>query len=158
MLDCNRTNIGEILVYNHLTSNGYNVLDVSKDQQYWTQDIDFIAFKGGRTIKIEVKYDSWINSTRNMFIELLSDVDKNKCGWIDYCKADYLYYVDANSKVCYIVSVDDVRDYLSKYDFRTKDCIDRNSRGTIYKTSRGALVNIDYFSSLYRVDQLQLGE
>lgn len=87
-----------------------------------------------------------------MFIELFSNVDKKKCGWIDYCKADYLYYVDAVSKICYIVGVDDVRDFLNKYDYNTRDCVDRNSRGTVYKTSRGALVNIDYFSSIYPVD------
>ena len=91
MLDCEKPNKGEQLVKQYLENSGYCVMDVSKDNHYWIQDIDFIAIKGHETSKIEVKFDGWIHTTRNIFVELLSDIDANKAGWIDYCKADYFF-------------------------------------------------------------------
>lgn len=150
MLDCEKPNKGEQLVKEHLEQEGYCVVDVSKDQHYWSQDIDFIAIKGTETIKIEVKYDSWIHATRNLFIELLTDVERNKCGWIDYCKADYLYYVDAIDSTCYVIALDDVRDYLRNYPYKIKNHQEKNKR------SQGALVNVDLMSELYDVERFKL--
>lgn len=150
MLDCEKPNRGEQLVKEYLEQEGYCVVDVSKDQHYWSQDIDFIAIKGTETIKIEVKYDSWIHVTRNLFIELLTDIDRNKCGWIDYCKADYLYYVDAIDTTCYVIALDDVRDYLRKYPYKIKNHQEKNKR------SQGALVNVDLMSELYNIEKFKL--
>ena len=150
MLDCQKPNKGEQLVKEYLEQHGYSVIDVSKDQHYWSQDIDFIAIKGTETIKIEVKYDTWIHSSRNLFIELLADVDRNKCGWIDYCKADYLYYVDAVDNSCYVIALEDVREYLKIYPYQIKNHIEKN------KFSQGALVNIDFMSKIYDVGKLNL--
>ncbi len=154
MLDCEKPNKGEQLVKLFLEKEGYFVIDVSKDQHYWSQDIDFIAIKGDNTIKVEVKYDSWIHKTNNLFIELMSDVDRNKSGWIDYCKADYLFYVDAVDNTCYVISLDDVRVYLKHYPYKVKECIDRNKSGYIIKRSQGALINIDDIRIICKVKLL----
>lgn len=150
MLDCEKPNKGEQLVKHYLEKEGYCVIDVSKNSHYWSQDIDFIVIKGLATISIEVKYDSWIHSTRNLFIELLSDVHQNKCGWIDYCKADYLYYVDSVDSTCYVISLKDVRDYLANYPYKIKYHNEKR------KVSQGALLNIDVMSLLYEVKSIKL--
>ena len=158
MLDCEKPNKGEQLVKLFLEKEGYFVIDVSKDLHYWSQDIDFIAIKGDNAIKVEVKYDSWIHRTNNLFIELMADVDSNKCGWIDYCKADYLFYVDAVDNNCYIITLDDVKDYLSKYPYKVKYCVDRDYEGYITKRSEGALINIELMKTLYDIQNIYLGD
>lgn len=65
----------------------------------------------------------------------MADVDSNKCGWIDYCKADYLFYVDAVDNTCYIIILDDIRDYLVKYPYKVKYCVDRDYFGEVIKRS-----------------------
>ena len=86
----------------------------------------------------------------NLFIELLTDVERNKCGWIDYCKADYLYYVDAIDSTCYVIALDDVRDYLRNYPYKIKNHQEKNKR------SQGALVNVDLMSELYDIERFKL--
>lgn len=156
ILNCNMPNKGEWLVKEYLERNGYDVIDVSKNKEYWVQDVDFIAVKGEKQTKIEVKYDGWIYKTRNMFIELLTDIDKNKCGWIDYCKADVLFYVDAITHICYVVKLKDIRDYINKYSYQTKISVDTTASGQIYKCSKGALINIDMMSIMYDVEIISL--
>ena len=156
MLDCEKPNKGEQLVKQFLNKEGYFVIDVSKDQHYWSQDIDFIAIKGDNAIKVEVKYDSWIHRTNNFFIELMADVDSNKCGWIDYCKADYLFYVDAIDNICYIITLDDIRDYLAKYPYKVKYCVDRDYFGEVIKRSQGALINVNCINTLYNIKIISL--
>lgn len=157
MLDCMKPNKGEQLVKHYLESQGYAVIDVSKNKEYWIQDIDFLAIRGQQTIKIEVKYDSWIHKTRNLFIELMSDIDANKGGWIDFCKADYIYYVDAVGQVCYVIALDAIKDYLKRYSYQVKECVDRDSQGRIYKRSTGALINVDKMKELYNMKIIDFG-
>ena len=156
MMFDNLHNKGEKLVYDYLNDKGYQVIDVSRDQDYWTQDIDFIAMKGDRTIKIEVKYDSWINRTNNMFIELISNVDNNQSGWIDYCKADIIFYVDAVANIAYVVKVSDIRDYLQKKEYQIKTAYDYDSDGVVKKCSKGALVDIGEYSLNYYIKAVDL--
>lgn len=58
------------MVKEYLESTGRAVIDVSKNRDYWLQDIDFLAVKGERTEKIEVKYDHNIHKYAAMFVEL----------------------------------------------------------------------------------------
>lgn len=97
MLDCKKYNPGEAMVKAYLESTGRTVIDVSKNSEYWLQDIDFIAIRGERTDKIEVKYDRNMCRYNSMFVELKSNIEKNIPGWIDTTKADFIFYVDAVS-------------------------------------------------------------
>lgn len=97
MLDCEKYNPGEAMVKAYLESTGRTVIDVSKNSEYWLQDIDFIAIRGERTDKIEVKYDRNMCRYNSMFVELKSNIEKNIPGWIDTTKADFIFYVDAVS-------------------------------------------------------------
>ena len=149
-------NEGEYLVQQYLLDKGYQVIDVSRDQDYWTQDIDFIAIKGEKTIRIEVKYDSWINKTNNMFVELISNVNNNTSGWIDYCKADIIFYVDAVANVAYIVKVSDIKEYLQSKDYQIKIAYDYDKNGVVKKCSKGALVDIGEYSRSYYIKAVDL--
>lgn len=73
--------IGELSAYNYLQGKGYKVIDATQEPEYWAQDIDLIAQKDGKEITIEVKWDSIIAKTGNLFVETLTDIDKGKQGW-----------------------------------------------------------------------------
>ena len=151
MLDCEKFNPGEALVKQYLQDIGRTVIDVSKNSDYWVQDIDFIAIKGQLTEKIEVKYDRNMNRYQSMFVELKSNIEKGLPGWIDTTKADFIFYVDAVSLDCYIVRPQDLRDYISTHDYQIRYC---SKDG--YKTSSGAIVPLKEFSSHYRLTRKNL--
>lgn len=152
MLDCNKPNIGEQIVKDYLESLGYTVNDVSKDPQYWSRDIDIIAIRGNEETKIEVKFDRRIHETHNLYIEIFSDVDNNKGGWFDSCEADELYYIDAVEGTCYIIPLEDLKDYINTHNCIVGECDDK------YKRSRGILVNAGVMAVLYNLKIIDLGD
>lgn len=72
---------GEYELKKYLWESGADVEDVSNNPNYWYKDIDIIA----DGITIEIKWDAVISTTGNMYIETLSDIDKNKPGWFTFC-------------------------------------------------------------------------
>lgn len=153
-LDCNKFNIGEYVIKQYLQKDcGETVIDVSKNKDYWVQDVDFLAVKGEKTNKIEVKYDNYINNFHSFFIELFSNVDKQKPGWIDYTKADYIFYFDTVSYMCYVMKPADLREWLSKNEYQVRYC---HKDG--YKTSSGAIVPIDSYEKQYPIRKIDLSK
>lgn len=151
-LDCNKFNIGEYVVRQYLENDcGETVIDVSKNQEYWVQDVDFLAIKGGITRKIEVKYDNYIHKTQCFFVELLSNIEKQTPGWIDITKAHLIYYFDPMNYICYVIRPKDIRDWISNNQYEVKYC-----RKDSYKTSCGAIVPIKDFETAYDVIQIDL--
>jgi hypothetical protein len=61
----------------------YEVVDVSNNPDYWYKDIDFILTSptSGLTKTFEVKWDSRINRTGNLFLEISSINSKGGKGW-----------------------------------------------------------------------------
>ena len=57
------------------------VRPVMDDSAYWYRDIDLIVTKNGTTQTIECKYDTLLYRTGNIFIEMITDIDKHKPGW-----------------------------------------------------------------------------
>ena len=78
-------NIGELRAYNYLQDNGWIVTDVTKEEAYFDKDIDLLAHRGTESLSIEVKWDSRIHETGNMFIETVTDLDNSKAGWFLFC-------------------------------------------------------------------------
>ena len=144
MLDCEKFNPGEEMAKKYLKSIGRTVIDVSKNQDYWLQDIDLIAINGQITERIEVKYDRNINHYHSFFVELQANIERNQPGWIDTTKADFIFYIDAVSCDCYIIRPQDLRDYISKNDYQVRFC---SKDG--YKTSSGAIVPVEAFAAQY---------
>ena len=151
MRDCDKFNPGEAIVKQYLEDTGRTVIDVSKNSDYWTQGIDFLALKGEKVEKIEVKYCFNINRYHSFFIELLANKEKNQPGWIDYTKSDFIFYVDAISKECHIIHPFEIRDYLAKHDYQTKECFKDG-----YKISVGAIVPLKEFSQEYYIKTISL--
>lgn len=153
-LDCNKFNIGEYVVKQYLQNEcGETVIDVSKNKDYWIQDVDFLAVKGNRTTKIEVKYDNNINTYHSFFIELLSNVSKQKPGWIDYTKADYIFYLDTVSYICYVMKPQDLRQWISNNEYKVKVC-----RKDGYKCSSGAIVPIKSYEQQFTLKKIDLSK
>ena len=63
---------GEALFSQIMTEKGYTVVDVSGNPEYWHKDIDFIITSPttGSVKTFEVKWDSRIGQTGNLYLEL----------------------------------------------------------------------------------------
>jgi hypothetical protein len=66
-----------------MESRNYRVIDVSNNPDYWSKDIDFIVTSptSGETKTFEVKWDSRINSTANLNLELSNIHSNGGKGW-----------------------------------------------------------------------------
>lgn len=149
--------IGELSAYNYLQGKGYKVIDATQEPEYWAQDIDLIAKKDGKEITIEVKWDSIIAKTGNLFVETLTDIDKGKQGWFQFCKADLLYYGDAQKHIFYVIKMSDLREYVENHKtLAQRKAPDRNYRHELTKVSNGILVPIKDLSQEYNVQIIYL--
>ena len=144
-------NIGELRAYNYFQDNGWTVQDVTSNPEYWDKDIDLIVSSGAQSLTIEVKWDSRISTTGNMFIETVTDLDKSKDGWFSYCQADYIYYGDSINQLFYVFKTDDLRKFVSSHIMEERKAADYNYRGILKKVSQGMLVPIKEFSQSYDV-------
>lgn len=103
---------------------GYTIQDVSNNPDYWTKDIDFIATSPttGATRSFEVKWDTRIHQTGNLYLELSNVHSKEGRGWFKFCEADFLAYGDATSKVFYIIPMEKLRERAQKLPERMSHC------------------------------------
>ena len=144
-------NIGELRAYNYLQDNGWTVQDVTRDEAYFDKDIDLVAYKGSERLTVEVKWDSRIATTGNMFIETVTDIDKSKSGWFLFCQADFIYYGDSVNQLFYVFKTDDLRQFVSTHLMEERKAPDYNYKGVLKKVSQGMLVPIKQFSQYYDV-------
>lgn len=145
-------NLGEIKAYNLLAKDGWIVEDVTKDSYYYDKDIDFLIQKNQQQFSIEVKWDSRIGDTGNMFIETYTDLDNCIKGWFSFCKADYLFYGDSQNQIFYVFSVSDLRQFIDSNSMEHRKAPDYTKRGTLKKVSQGMIVPISEFSQTYSVN------
>lgn len=106
-------NKGEAIASSFLSSIGYKVENVTKDPKYQKKDIDLIATLGDQVMTIEVKADNYMNRTKNVCVELVSNMETGRKGWIYYCEASHLCFVDLVSRVCYFVRFEE---FLNMFD------------------------------------------
>lgn len=131
-----------------MKANNFTVIDRRNNKEYWGKDIDITAEKQGFSANIEIKWDTKINKSGAMFLELLTNIQENKLGWANFTEADYIFYGDAQRKVFYIFRVEDMREYLREYksEYETRVANDYNyHNGLIRKQSLGAIVPIGLF-------------
>lgn len=151
-----RLNLGEQKAIEYLTNNEWNVTDVTSCEEYYGQDIDLFIYKHGQKHSIEVKWDSRIAETGNMFIETITDIDKNKDGWFNFCCADFIFYGDSCNELFYVFSFTDLQDYVKHHSMEQRKAPDMNSYGKVKKVSQGFLVPIDDFRNNYKVQVISL--
>ena len=121
-------NAGEYEVKKFLRGRGIQVEDVSDNPVYWAKDIDLIATNPitGKSAAIEIKLDGRISDTENFFIEFENPRSENSKGWLHFCEADFLYYIDSNSLSTYIIKFDELRHFITthKRDLAIKSTFD----------------------------------
>lgn len=115
---------GEQLFCSLMQQLNYSVNDVSNNPSYWEKDIDFIITSPttNLTKSFEVKWDSRINSTGNLYLELTNVHSKGGRGWFEFCQADYLAYGDACAQVFYVIPLADLKARVQKLAPREARC------------------------------------
>lgn len=115
---------GEALFKQIMQSKGYQVQDVSDNPDYWYKDIDFIITSptSGLTKTFEVKWDSKIGQTGNLYLELTNVHSKCGQGWYKFCEADYVAYGDARAHLFYILPLGQLRERVKQLPQRMAQC------------------------------------
>lgn len=155
----NNFKAGEEYAIKCLQHSGYNVIDRRQQPEYWAMDIDFTAIKDGRTIEIEVKWDSRIHKSGALFFELLADIQKGALGWSMYSCADYIFYGSAAQKVFYVFEAAEMRRYLERHkgEYETRKATDYDIRtGAIKKQSLGAIIPLAAFCKEVPVQVIEI--
>ena len=128
---------GEKLFAQKMEAQGYIVEDVSANEQYFNRDIDFIITSPttGQIKSFEVKYDTRINSTGNLYLEFINKNSQNCSGWFEFCQADYLAYGNAKTGVFLIIPMQELRERVKRLPQRVAFCGD-DSAGYLVHVSQ----------------------
>ena len=115
---------GEKLFCALMNERNYQVEDVTNNSSYWDRDIDFIVTSPftGDTKTFEIKYDTKIHDTNNLYLELVNAHSNGGLGWWEFCQADYLAYGDAQAQTFYIFPLLELRERVKKLPRRVAQC------------------------------------
>lgn len=117
--------------YEYLKAAGHNVANVAQDPKWFELGVDLIL---NDKIYIDVKADTRIHKTANIFYELIEcfyENGKEKMGWGLNKNIHYIYYVDAVNWILYILPMHDLKSYVyNKIEFASK-LITHNNYKTI---------------------------
>lgn len=135
---------GERLFQQIMEEKGYTVQDVSANPQYWDKDIDFVVISStsGLERTFEIKWDSRIGKTNNLYLELTNIHSKGGKGWFKFCQADYLAYGDSCNNCFYVVSLLELRERVRELPHRGTSC---------GYDSTGILVNLNDISDIIKI-------
>lgn len=136
---------GELLFSEKAQQCGYTVEDTTNNPQYFYKDIDFLVTnQEGIQKSFEIKWDSRISQTNNLYLELTNIHSKEGKGWFKFCEADYLAYGDAVNEIFYIIPLQQLKDrvYKGKKSYRVARCGD---------DSTGILVNLDDIRDIFLI-------
>lgn len=120
--DVRRGKVGETLFSNAYARAGRKVEDVSDIYEYRRRDIDFIVSnKRGQTTTIEIKTDEASEYTGNVFIEYgnINNKTHNYLGWLMYCEAEYIGFVQPHNKKAMIVSFEELKQNIKENSYRS---------------------------------------
>ena len=134
---------GEKLFQQRMEQQGYLVEDVSANDQYFNRDIDFLITSPttGQIKSFEVKWDTRINRTGNLYLEFVNKNSYNCSGWFEFCQADYLAYGNAKTNTFLVIPMAELRERVSRLPQRVGFCGD---------DSAGYLVHISQIKDLIK--------
>lgn len=118
---------GEHTVWNMLMNRAEvrSVVDVRKDKKFQEQDIDFLVENNKRQFTaVEVKTDFKAQETGNIVYELTTD---GNVGCFEKTKAQYILYFVPKARVCYMISVKCLREYVREQKFNVVDMGDAST-------------------------------
>lgn len=140
---------GEFQLKQWFRSKGHEVIDVSDNRQFFEPDIDLLVKHSGveePAVAIEVKYDTRINQTGNLFIEYHHDsiTKGSQAGWFYKCKAGLFFYMNAQKQEYYVFKYDKLKEYINwnNWKYRKVQVPDIDNYG-VYGTSFGWLVPLE---------------
>lgn len=141
---------GEAMASSFLTSIGYQVENVSQDPNFQKVDIDLIAGKEvGERMTIEIKADSMVSRTGNICIETITNVAKGKKGWLYYCKASHIFFVDVVNRIIHCVRFNEFYDMYQQNKDRYRHFIRQQfENGVYYKEAELALIPLEDIKKL----------
>ena len=91
-----------------------------------------------------------------MFVETITDLDKDKAGWFEFIEAEYIFYGDSRNNLFYVFKTDDLRQYVSDNIMEERKAKDTNQFGKLKKVSQGMLVPIEDFAKTFPVQIIKL--
>lgn len=96
---------------------GIICIDVSENESIgFESGIDFVVeYSNGQIRKFDVKMDSRIHSTGNMFIETYINKNSGKRGWYYTSKADSYCYIDEYVGVLYMFAKSALECYIDAH-------------------------------------------
>ena len=115
MLDCERFQPAEWICRAYLTKKGYTYINLTKNSQYYNDDIDLLVFRDdiGEQISIEVKGS---NFSRSLYAETEvynKKTQKKVDGWFYKCRAQQIFVVDMRDGFIYTMLLEDLRRYIT---------------------------------------------
>ena len=133
---------GEQLFAERMQQKGYIVQDVSADPNYYHKgDLIITSPTTGKVKIFEVKWDTKINSTGNLYLEFVNKNSDQCIGWWEFCKADYLAYGNAKTNTFIVVDMAKLRQRVEQLPKRVAFC---------GEDSAGYLVNISQIKDLIK--------
>lgn len=123
--------------------------DTRADPYWRIRDVDLIL-KDRTTI--EVKGDTWLHKTGNLFFEVSRD--HGGAGCFFRSKADFWYYVDAETYDCFAFKLSDAQSWLAMH-FDTEDCVWTPTRS--HRRVQGVARFVDYGGYKVRLEALRSG-
>lgn len=117
---------GERIFKERMQFNGYEVEDLRNDPEFWMIDCDFKVKSPytGAVKYFEVKWDSLIHTTGNLYLELENIHSKqwNREGWWLHCEADYLAYGDAQINKFFVIPMKELRARVEELPTKIAHC------------------------------------
>lgn len=103
--------------YEYLINEGMEVIDVSDNSKYYKYGVDLIIKEpNDKEIYIDVKADTVIHKTGNLFYELIECFFNNKrdfkIGWTFNKYLYYIYYVDVINWTLYIIPLNKLNNFV----------------------------------------------
>lgn len=114
---------GERIFAKFLESRGRVYKDVSNDKEFQSQDIDFLVEskrEPGKMLGFEVKNDTQIAKTGNIFFETMSNVDYSTDGCFSKTKAQVMVIVSESEKKIYMVAAGRLKKFVDENKSRLR--------------------------------------
>lgn len=134
---------GERLFAQLMQEKGYSVQDVSANPDYFYKgDLIITSPTSGLTKIFEVKFDTKISKTGNLYLEFVNKNSDGCRGWYEFCEADYLAYGNAANNNFYVIPMQKLKERVKQLPQRVAFCGD---------DSAGYLVHIRQIEDLIQV-------
>ena len=139
MLDCEKFQPAEWICRAYWKFKGYQYMNLTKNEQYFDDDIDFFVFRDDmeKEISVEVKGS---NYARSLYVEteVYNKTSGTKVdGWFYKCRAEWLFVVDMRCGYISAFTLEALRQYIITKPTREATHEDKKQR------TRGRIVYID---------------